>query len=320
MGGSINRVDYYCNYERGYSALFPKKYSIMYSENGKDYKLLLESSYESGSVPSHKFDTVKARYVKIVLDDLVGFGDKYYAEIGEIEIYNDDGSIPEYEKPEVKDNTLVPEYNVALNKKTKVSSSLEVPEWGWRKNFLNDGQIINTGSHSGWTTKTKIHMDDPHANEWVIIELGNKYNIDTVVLYPRQDSGNYFPKHLTVEVSDDGENWTVVYEHKESGQVTTVERVLKFDAVDATYVRIVSKEMTKEESSPDGYLFQLAEVEVYKTGRTATNDDNKNKALNCSTFVSSSSEYTMWGWSQTYINDGIKTTTNNIPVLQHKQE
>lgn len=58
-----------------------------------------------------------------------------------------------------------------------------------------------------------------------------------------------------------------MYELKESGAVSTIARVLKFDAVDARYVRVVSKEMTQVESSPDGYLFQLAEFEVYRTGR-----------------------------------------------------
>ena len=45
-------------------------------------------------------------------------------------------------------------------------------------------------------------MTDPYAEEWVLIDLGEKFNIDTVVLYPRQDTG-LLPKHLVVEVSLD---------------------------------------------------------------------------------------------------------------------
>lgn len=304
----INRVDLYpvvSANEEGIGVFFPKKYTIMYSENGKDYKKILDATYDSGKTPSHKFDAVKARYVKIVFDDLIGFGDMLYAEVAEIEVYNDNGTVPEYVKPAGKDNTLVSEYNVALRKKTKTSTSLEVGEWGWSKVNLNDGKIGRTDTHTGWTTQTKLHIDDPYANEWVIVELGSKYNIDTVVLYPRQDSGAYFPKKLTIEISNDNRNWTVVYEHSESGAISSNARVLKFNAVDATYVRIASKEMTQDAGSPDGYLFQLAEVEVYRTGRTAPKEDNKNKVLNCPTFVSSTGEYVMWGWSQTFINDGV---------------
>lgn len=266
----INRVDLYpvsIGDEERIGQYFPRKFTILYSTNGKDYKKILSDTWESGKELSYSFDTVKARYVKIRIDEAVKVSDIYIAEICEIEIYNDDGTLPKYQRVWEKDKTLIPEYNVALNKRVKTSSSLEAPQWGWMRKHINDGMIKATNTHSGWTTQTGRHMTDPYAEEWVLIDLGEKFNIDTVVLYPRQDTGYYFPKHLVVEVSLDEKDWTEVYELKESGAVSTIARVLKFDAVDSRYVRVVSKEMTQVESSPDGYLFQLAEFEVYRTGR-----------------------------------------------------
>lgn len=264
----INRVDIYpAGKDDKYGEYFPRKFTILYSNDGKNFKELVKDTYEAEKTFSYKFDVVKARYVKIRVDELVATQTRIYAEIAEIEIYNDDGTIPAYQDPSDKDKTLKPEYNVALNKTTKVSSSLEQTAWGWSKKFLNDGITTRTDTHSGWTSQIKKH-DDPATEEWAMVDLGSAYNIDTVVLYPEQHTGSYFPKHLVIEVSDDGKNWTVVAENKEPGIAMTTERIIKFNAVDTRYVRVFSKEMTKVDSSPDGYLFQLAEFEVYRTGRS----------------------------------------------------
>jgi hypothetical protein len=95
----INRVDLYpVTGSLGMNgAFFPRKYTIMYSLDGKDYEEIVEDTYDSDKPLSYKFDTIKARYVKIRVDEAVNFSNIYYAEIGEIEIYNDDGTIPEYQ-------------------------------------------------------------------------------------------------------------------------------------------------------------------------------------------------------------------------------
>lgn len=259
----INRIDLYPVEDD--RELFLKTYTILCSDDKKEWEEIVKVEDEN-TIPSHIFDTVSARYVKIRMDGTAFVDGKHVVEIGEIEIYNDDGSIMPYELFKAKEKNMTKEHNVALGKNVLVSSSYENELVGFTKMHLTDGITEHNSKHSGWSSEHELHMDDPYAEEWVVVELGDVYNIDAVCLYPAHN-GAYFPKKLEVQVSTNGADWDVVHFYEGSGKEDKRPRVFVFDKVDASFVRIVSKEMMKMTYATTGYLFQLAEFEVYKSDR-----------------------------------------------------
>lgn len=255
---SFNRVDLYAtgtDYTLGQS--FPSAFRILCSNDRENYtELYSAAGYDATkATPSITFDGVTARYLKI---ELVGGG-----EIAEIEIYNDDGSVP---KPDDSHyGTAGGEAsgtNIAKGRPVTVSSSLERSDWGWSYKFVNDGKLRGD-SYGGWTSMTGVNSA-PDAPEWVCVDLCCEYSLDRVVLYPRQvsDGCMYFPEEYEIQVSSDGVNFTTVKtisETRADSSAVTVE----LDGVSARYVRVYTLKLTKPEGTNDGYLFQLAELEVY---------------------------------------------------------
>ena len=179
-------------------------------------------------------------------------------EIAEIEIYHDDGSIP---APDNDALYLVPGNepsgtNVALERDVTASSYVS----GWEPSGLTNGSA-ETG---GWTSGLNRHPTADHGEEWVMIDLAYAYDIDKVVLYGRTGD-DYFPYKFRIEVSEDGENFTTVYEgecpEKRSGQQPFE---CSLENVKARYVRIVGYSLRNQDGFGDGHLFSLYEVEVYK--------------------------------------------------------
>lgn len=263
----INRVDLYPTGAFGtdsFGICFPAEYSILYSEDGKEWHAAASHITDQPTqteIPTVTFDTVSARYVKLVLHQCRQVGGSEVAEIAEIEIYHDTGT-QEIQKPFVPDETITAENNVALHKPVTVSSSVE--NWGWMKTHLTDGDI-----ETGWSSQIKIHMSDPYGEEWLIVDLQETYPVDLVLLYPRQDGTSaYFPKSFKVEVSEDRQNWTEVARYTESASLGALPRACSFTAVSAQYIRVTALEMTDALGGNDGYLFQLGEIEVYRQDRT----------------------------------------------------
>lgn len=258
----INRIDVYPAGEGAtIGTSFPVKYEVLVSEDGKDFTRVAEFE-RSGlieQIPSHTFDTVKARYVKLVFTEAAALAGAKTLEIAEIEIYNDDGSIPKPARIERPDVELTG--NFALNKPVMASSN--VGNWGWDTVCAVDGETGTPSSNPGWSSQVLTHIDDPFAEEWIMIDLCTVTKVNTVKLYPRE-SGIYFPVKLEIQVSRDGNEFTTVYTYEDtSGQVSGDVRVFTFDDIEARYVRALAKEMTEVKSSPDGYLFQLSEFEIY---------------------------------------------------------
>ncbi len=254
---AVNRVDIYptgTKFTRGQS--FPQDFTIEVSADGETWiKVVEKSGYTDclTAIPSFTFEAAEVRYVRMNITKGCAKGG---FEIAEIEVYNDDGSIP---APDNDSLYLIPGNepsgtNVALEREVTASSHVT----GWEPATLTNGNL-----NSGWTSGLNRHST-ADGEEWVMVDLAYSYDIDKVVLYGRSGD-EYFPYKLRIEVSEDGKNFTKVYDgecmEQRSGQQPYE---CKLDNVKARYVRIVGYSLRDLAGFGDGHLFSLMEIEVYK--------------------------------------------------------
>lgn len=161
--------------------------------------------------------------------------------------------------------------NIALGKTITISSSVD--NWGWGSTFLNDGKIVSAGEN-GWTTDPgeKASAEDP---AWFQIDLGQKSDISRIILWPRQDDiapGACFPVDYTIQISDDGENWTTIA--SETNQVNVGKTEHKFDFSTPKTGRYIKFNCSKRGADNNGdFLVQLSEIAVYGVAQTETQPD-----------------------------------------------
>ncbi|MGG5461924.1 discoidin domain-containing protein [Clostridium sp. B9] len=74
----------------------------------------------------------------------------------------------------------------------------------------------------------------------ITLDLGGTYNVNKFTYMPRQDALNGSISKYELQVSTDGENFTKVTEGDWTADNTT--KTVKFDAVEATHVRLIAKE------------------------------------------------------------------------------
>ena len=254
---TVNRADFYptgTKFTRGQT--FPVDFTIEVSADGESWiKVVEKTGYTDclTEVPNFTFDAVEARYLRMTVTkgcEAGGF------EIAEIEIYNDDGTVPAPDNAAYYANagSEPAGTNVALERGVTASSHVI----GWEPIGLTDGSP-ETG---GWTSAINRHPSADHGEEWVLIDLAYNYDIDKVVLYGRSGD-EYFPYKFRVEVSEDGKTFTTVYDgacpEKRAGRQP-------FECpvnAKGRYVRIVGYSLRNQEGFGDGHLFSLFEVEVY---------------------------------------------------------
>jgi hypothetical protein len=179
-------------------------------------------------------------------------------EIAEIEVYNDDGSIPApdnaslYHLPGSEPSGT----NVALDRGVTASSHVI----GWEPTGLTDG----SRESGAWTSAINRHPTANHGEEWVLIDLAYAYEIDKVLLFGRSGD-DYFPYKFRIEVSEDGKTYQKVFDgecpEKREGQQPFE---CKLENVQARYVRIVGYSLRDQPGFNDGHLFSLCEVEIYR--------------------------------------------------------
>ena len=255
---TVNRVDIYptgTKFTRGQT--FPEDFTVEVSADGETWVKVVEKTGYTDcltAIPVFTFDAVEARYVRM---NVTGSGDSGYFEIAEMDVYNDDGSIP---TPDNDALYLIPGSepsgsNIALERGVTASSHVI----GWEPTGLTDGSIDG----GAWTSAVGRHPTADHGTEWVLIDLAHCYDLDKVVLYGRSGD-DYFPYKFYIEVSEDGETYTRVYDgecpEQRSGQ-QPFECVL--ENVKARYVRIVGYSLRDKAGFNDGHLFSLYEVQVY---------------------------------------------------------
>ena len=255
---TINRVDFYptgTKFTRGQT--FPTEFTVEVSVDGETWVKVVEKKDYTDcltAVPSFTFEAVEARYVRMNVTKGCATGG---FEIAEIEVYNDDGSIP---APDNKSLYHIPGTepagtNVALDRGVTASSHVI----GWEPTGLTNG----SRESGAWTSAINRHPTADHGEEWVLIDLAYAYDIDKVVLFGRSGD-DYFPYKFRIEVSEDGKNFEKVYDgecpEERAGQ-QPFECVL--ENVKARYVRIVGYSLRAKPGFNDGHLFSLCEVEIY---------------------------------------------------------
>ena len=255
---TINRVDFYptgTKFTRGQT--FPTEFTVEVSTDGETWVKVVEKKNYTDcltAIPSFTFEAVEARYIRMNVTKGCATGG---FEIAEIEVYNDDGTIP---APDNESLYHIPGSepagtNVALDRGVTASSYV----MGWEPTGLTNGSR-ETGA---WTSAISRHPTADHGEEWVLIDLGYAYDIDKVVLFGRSGD-DYFPYKFRIEVSEDGKTYQNVFEgecpEKRQGQ-QPFECVL--ENVKARYVRIVGYSLRDQAGFNDGHLFSLCEVEIY---------------------------------------------------------
>ncbi|MEF3305028.1 DUF6528 family protein [Paenibacillus sp. GYB003] len=151
-----------------------------------------------------------------------------------------------------------PYTNLALHK--TVTASSDYGRSGWYARAATDGLRTSTSSSMGWTSYNDIKNNH---TEWIQIDMGGVYTINTVDLYPRADGKNAglgYPTDFTIQVSEDNVSWSVaVVGHQATKPGGMLEYA--FPATAARYVKVVGTNLTGD---PFGnYHMQFAEIEIY---------------------------------------------------------
>ena len=297
----LNRVDVYpaaTGSKAGKN--FGKSVKISVSTDGTTWTEVFadDSVNAKSAIPSFTFAEVNARYVKL---DIANYGQTL--AIAEIEVYMDNGTVPAPGSDSREEIVYTEGMNIALNRPIEVSSQTneQYVAWGWAGKFINDGNKNN-----GWTSNVKIH-DNEDSTEYVIIDFGDLFALDKVVVTPISD---LWPKDFEILVSVDGETWVSI-EKQTNSKKPSGDYVVTLDIpVEAAMIKF---EATKLRStSADGYMLQLAEIEAYGA-----------PICDKSTLQSAIDEYTLAGGDTTaeaYVNaqagmDNQYLTSTSMDVL-----
>lgn len=260
----FNRIDLY---PEGtlftYGECFPENVKVSVSEDGANYTQVasLEGMGERSAAVSIQTETaLNGRYIRL---DFSGCrGD--YVSLCEIEVYNDDGSLP---APEVSDPLAITTpyifkegEDLALNKPVYPSST--TPEagyrdWGWAADFINNGV-----KGQGWTSNVKIN-NSPDSTEYTIIDLGDIFAVERVDV----TTMGVFPEDFRIEMSVDGKEWTaIVSETGAEAQPDGTE--LTYAPADGQpvvgrFLRFIATKLRG--TATDGYMLQLGNISAYGT-------------------------------------------------------
>ena len=259
---SFNRVDLYAAGNIfDYGKTFPAELKISVSNDGETFtevKHLEDLEIKSAKGMKVDIGAQAARYIRI--DLLSTAKGAQYMSLGEIEVYNDDGTLPAPETFSLLDDdgpviTYKDGENIAKGKETFYSSTTPAhyQAWGWDISFINDGK-----SGNGWTSNVGLNRS-PNSTEYVGINFGDLFAVEKIVL---EDNGA-FPEDYTVALSADGLNWVTVSDVKGSPEYDTGHKIeIVLDTpVNARFVRVMGTKLRG--GGNDGYLLQLGEIEAY---------------------------------------------------------
>ncbi|MDZ5252256.1 discoidin domain-containing protein [Clostridium sp. LIBA-8841] len=144
----------------------------------------------------------------------------------------------------ITDPTVIPQEQM------KATASSEHPNIGTEglAEFAIDGDE-STIWHTKWSPVDKLPQH-------ITLDLGGSYDINKFTYMPRQNGLNGSISEYELQVSTDGENFTKVAEGNWTADNST--KVLNFDAVNATHVRLVAK-------AGHGGFASAAELNVHKS-------------------------------------------------------
>lgn len=161
-----------------------------------------------------------------------------------------------------------PSENFALGKSVAVSSSVSESETdystAWNKDYLVDGEVRSLEEvNNGW-------LSGEGDGQTVVIDLDDVQSINRVDLYAinwfsderGKDGivGQGYPKDFTIDVSEDGVDWSSVVEFEDVLRPTIAQNTYEFETVAARYVRIST--IDNRQMSDDDRV-ALSEIKVF---------------------------------------------------------
>ncbi len=157
--------------------------------------------------------------------------------------------------------------NVAIGAEVDVSTTTGESHLsiGFMPEAINDGYYYDpTVPSVGWTTNVGENYEDPEQEEWAELKLAQVTSINKIIVYPVVNGGR-FPVAFKLQVSLDGKNYTNVAEVKDNSRFEDKDDTpfsFEFEAVTCRYVKFLATELC-DPSPADGYLCQVAEIEIY---------------------------------------------------------
>ncbi len=260
------------------AATFPTSYVIEVSTDGTDWQSVASAEEIAGLAPTdvlrYEAEGAVARYVRLTITKQSPIADgtgAFVSQIGEIMIYSmvaaEDETASEDTESETEP-TVEPETegNIALGKPVDASSSLELADGLFHRNYLTDGQNPATlMPGSGWST----NVYEPIARDTqveVTVDLQGTYAIREIDLLPTAYNAGTFPTSYKISYSVAGKSWkTIAIAEEISGLAPT--DVLRYEAEGAVarYIRLT---ITKQSPIVDGtgaFVSQIGEIEIYGT-------------------------------------------------------
>ncbi len=259
---SINRIDLYpAGVGPLCGAFNPTRFKLLVSADGKTWTEVADNTEPLSReyVSVFRFEDTDARYVRIRISELKGAGS--FADIGELMVYKDDGSIEDEIKTTYTEEDLTDGQNLALNKPVvDYSSTTDVPEWTCHHSYITDGDYSKA-----WASELNRN-ERASSKEWITIDLLSVYDVNCVKLVPRDvwNGVNVFPEDYEIQVSLDGETFVTVASVKgDNNPQTQDDRVLNFDLVPARYIRLYATRLTLSSTAGAGYCIEMSEMEVF---------------------------------------------------------
>jgi hypothetical protein len=152
--------------------------------------------------------------------------------------------------------------NVNLAAGKPATASTQVSSTTFAARNISDGKRSGDGSTT-WSSG----VTNANGVEWIDINLQAATAFNRILVFPRDDgapSGYGFPRSFTVEISDDGQNWTSVLARTDYPYVgTDVQRFTLPAGVTAQYVRMKSSAIWPNPGDGNTCRMQLAEIEIY---------------------------------------------------------
>ncbi len=281
----------------GGSANFPVDFTIQVKPNAGSYstvKTVAGQSDPKGTPQGYYLGNQTARYVKINVTKL---GTPAYFEtlnyrlqLTEIEVFNDTALTASTAFTGTYVPVVIPallEKNIAIGKPVTASSTASVTGI---LSTMNDGDRTSL-----WVSSLNLFANH---TEWASVDLGKRYVVSRVDLYPRNSTSNVgenFPIDFTIKVSPDNVTWYTVITKTSYAKPDASVQSFSFEPMNVRYIKVEGTSLRPNAADGNSYRMGFEEIEVY----------GSNVALK-KTITASSTVGIGTGWYKDDIVDGFK--------------
>lgn len=231
---------------------------FVHPETGRQYLMLVNKDFTATQTMRFRLTGVSS-LTELDKDSPDGQLTPSYAD-GVLERTFLPGEFALYALPQGCDYSSEPSSSDARNllRNAYVTASDSVSTDGWYIDNVNDGVVVPTSLSKGWKTASAA------ASQWLLFDLGKPTSFDRLCLYPGGDntgqaSGAYLPRHLSLSVSNDGEQWTQVLDKTNIPQ-TDSSIAYSFTETSGRYIRLTMDDLTAENGNN---ICVLGEVQLF---------------------------------------------------------